>query len=185
MKKVLIILAAVLVAGIGGYFTYRSRYSSPVAVPAGEPGAADGAALATADWLPYHNDEFGFEFRYPRNYSKGDDPQSGQPYFLDLGNSENLFGFIIVADAELDPVTGELDSAFSAEFGLPEVRVINGEPWSFYDIGQKSGCYSSVGQKEIARDVVMFQIINCSDDADNEGPELFRNVLSTFASDGI
>lgn len=101
-KSLLTLLALALILG-GGIFVWFQTKSvvDPVIPPVSdpvvaEPVVAEPQSIDTSDWKTYRNEEYGFEFRYPKELTQSDKQATNNGLIVTLlgfnPNARNLMG---------------------------------------------------------------------------------------------
>lgn len=84
-QKILVIIAALIVGGGVFYFLMKSEKIAPTTQ---NPSASNSQATPSttqdiaANWKAYHNEQYGFSFKYPSDYTI----QDGKPNSITVGN---------------------------------------------------------------------------------------------------
>lgn len=219
--KLITVILVVIIGVIGGYFVlsnyfpqyagYISPYLGPVLdpvleqiqpvldkiglakpTPQGSPSINSGQFAETANWKTYRNFEYGFEFKYPGDWTTSSTEKSGflnlekrynQP---DYDNPETMLGFCKLGFYKLEKKESEtirdvIVKNFKENFGIePNLsqKIIDSREGSEQTTGEMSIVHSTY----LPLDDTNFLSISlfCGDDVRGVGKSELNQILSTF-----
>lgn len=117
LKYILIIIIIIVVLG-GGFLVYQYGFKpSRESGVSGEPSQKGLTKDETANWETYRNEEYGFEIKYPKNWTTKEETKKNidsikEKYRLDIFHPENITEADIYGNVAIEFFVNEDNNSF-------------------------------------------------------------------------